>query len=149
MVMKSTIFRDITPCSPLKVNRRVGGSNKSRKIPAWKIGLPPAFTLVSCSTVSSSETSVDFQRTTGRYIPEDRTLQSMNCFSCLHSKRNFTTSQSREKRTLVPLEVKLLRTAYWLFLTLLTPRLSRQTYPVCVLFSLEKKRVNSSPDVAV
>jgi hypothetical protein len=25
MVMKSTIFWDITPCSPLKVNRRFGG----------------------------------------------------------------------------------------------------------------------------
>jgi hypothetical protein len=25
MVMKSTIFWDVTPCSPLKVNRRYGG----------------------------------------------------------------------------------------------------------------------------
>jgi hypothetical protein len=45
--------------------------------------LPPAFTLVSCSAYStvktwaicSSETSVDFQRYTRRYIPEDSTLQ--------------------------------------------------------------------------
>jgi hypothetical protein len=43
-----------------------------------------AFTLVSCSAyastlnmeaICSSETSVDFQRTTRRYIPEDSTLQ--------------------------------------------------------------------------
>jgi hypothetical protein len=37
VVMKSTIFWDITPCSPLKVNRRLGGSNnKPSKKPAWK-----------------------------------------------------------------------------------------------------------------
>jgi hypothetical protein len=48
-------------------------------------GLPPAFTLVSCSAyfstlkteaICSSETSVDFQWTTRRYIPEDSTLHS-------------------------------------------------------------------------
>jgi hypothetical protein len=47
--------------------------------------LPPAFVLVSCSAYSltkkmeaicSSETSVDFQRATLCYIPEQRTLQN-------------------------------------------------------------------------
>jgi hypothetical protein len=38
VVMKSTVFWDITPCSPLKVNRRFeetssSGSNKPSKIP--------------------------------------------------------------------------------------------------------------------
>jgi hypothetical protein len=28
VVMKSTIFWDITPCSPLKVNRRFGGTHR-------------------------------------------------------------------------------------------------------------------------
>jgi hypothetical protein len=60
MIMKSSIFRDISLC------------------------LPPDFTLVSClayfSTLKleatcSSETSVDFQRTKGRYIPEDTILR--------------------------------------------------------------------------
>jgi hypothetical protein len=46
--------------------------------------LPPAFMLVSCLAYFStlkmeatcfSEASVEFQRTTWRYIPEDRTLQ--------------------------------------------------------------------------
>jgi hypothetical protein len=46
--------------------------------------LPPAFRLVSCSAYSStlkmkatcsSEMSVDFQRTTWRYIPKDKNLQ--------------------------------------------------------------------------
>jgi hypothetical protein len=68
-------------------NRRFGGiypssgSNKPNKIPAWKHDLPPASTLVSCSTYStlkmevicSSETSVDFRRTTRRYVPEAST----------------------------------------------------------------------------
>jgi hypothetical protein len=59
VVMKSTIFWDIMPRS---------------------LCLPPAFTLASCSstlkmeTICSSETSVDFQQTTWRYIPEDSTL---------------------------------------------------------------------------
>jgi hypothetical protein len=65
VVMMSSVFWDITPCSPLKVDRV----------------LSPAFTLVSCSAYStlkmeaicSSETSVDFQRTKRRYIPEDST----------------------------------------------------------------------------
>jgi hypothetical protein len=65
VVMMSTIFWDITPCS---------SSN---------VCMPPAFTLVSCSAYSSalkmeaiysSETSVDIQRTTRRYIPEDSTF---------------------------------------------------------------------------
>jgi hypothetical protein len=53
-----------------------------------RLCLPPAFTLVSCSAYSStlkmeavyySETSVDFQRTTRRYIPEDGTLHNHRC----------------------------------------------------------------------
>jgi hypothetical protein len=49
-----------------------------------KNSLPSALTLTSCSAYSStlkmeaicsSETLVDFQRTTWRYIPEDSTLQ--------------------------------------------------------------------------
>jgi hypothetical protein len=39
LVMKSIIFWNITPCSPLSVNRRFGGTYR----------LPPAFTLVSYS----------------------------------------------------------------------------------------------------
>jgi hypothetical protein len=85
--MKSSILWDITPCSPLKANRRFGGTclhlqgqriSQARK----QLCLPPAFKLVSCLAHSSilkreatcsSETSVAFQRTTRRYIPHDRT----------------------------------------------------------------------------
>jgi hypothetical protein len=58
---------------------------KSWKSTDIRFCLPPAFTLVSCSTYSSnlkleatcsSGTSLDFQRTIRRYIPKDRTLSS-------------------------------------------------------------------------
>jgi hypothetical protein len=65
VIMKSSIFWDIKPHSPLKIK-------------------PSDFTLVSCSAYFptlkmeekfSSETSVDFQRATLRYVPEDITLR--------------------------------------------------------------------------
>jgi hypothetical protein len=41
--------------------------------------LPPAFKLVSCPAIFSSETSVDFERITCRYTPEDSTLHNHRC----------------------------------------------------------------------
>jgi hypothetical protein len=46
VIMKGSIFWDITPCSPLKVNRCFGGTYYFLKMEA----------------VCSSETSIDFQR---------------------------------------------------------------------------------------
>jgi hypothetical protein len=72
LLLKSSILWDITPCRPLKVNVRQA----------------TCFTLVSClaysSTVKmeakcSSETSVDIQRTTRCYIPEDGILHNHRC----------------------------------------------------------------------
>jgi hypothetical protein len=66
VIMESAIFWDITLCSLL-----------------------PAFTLLSCSAYSlvlkmeaigCSETSVDFQQTTWRYMPEDSTLNKTRCW---------------------------------------------------------------------
>jgi hypothetical protein len=64
--MKSLIFLDITPCNPLVVNRRFGGTCRlhlqgRRLSPAGDQHEP-----------GSSALSVDFQRTTStrRYIPE-------------------------------------------------------------------------------
>jgi hypothetical protein len=90
VLMKSTIFWDITPCIPLSVNRRLGGTNrlnlKGRKIKRWTKPARNQVTslqVVSCSAIfftlkmeaiCSSETSVDTQRTTLRCIPEDGTL---------------------------------------------------------------------------
>jgi hypothetical protein len=53
VVMKSDIFWDITPCSPLKV------TDVSEK---------------HVASICSSEKLVDFQRTTRRYIPKHSTL---------------------------------------------------------------------------
>jgi hypothetical protein len=87
VAMKSTIFCDITPCSPLKANRRseehiasifrVEYAEQDISVKSG-LGLPPAFMLVSCSaystlkmeSVCSSETTVYFQRATRRYISE-------------------------------------------------------------------------------
>jgi hypothetical protein len=80
LVMNGFIFLDITPSSPLKVNRRFGGTYCLH---------PQGFTLVSYSAYSStlkmeatcsSETSVDFQLTTRRYIPEDRALNNKTLY---------------------------------------------------------------------
>jgi hypothetical protein len=104
--MKSTIFWDITPCSPLKVNRRFGGTclhlqglriSQARK----QICLLPAFTLVSGSAYTStlkmeaictSETSIEFKRNSRRYIPKDGTLQinPVHNFTPYSSKFHFT-----------------------------------------------------------
>jgi hypothetical protein len=62
-VMKSFILWDITPCNSLKVNRRL----PSASYWAYSSGLKMEATY-------SSETSVDFQRTMRRYIPEHRIL---------------------------------------------------------------------------
>jgi hypothetical protein len=84
--MKSTIFWNITPCSPLKVDRHFGGTRRLHDTTMKACGkqVSPAFMLICCSAYStlkteaicSSETSVDFQQTTWCYIPEDSTLHN-------------------------------------------------------------------------
>jgi hypothetical protein len=96
--MKSSVFWNITSCSPLKVNRRSGetcrlhiqGRRISRVRELFErrrqaesrsqLRLPLAFTLFSCSAYSLIlkmeaicffETSVGFQQTTRCYIPEE------------------------------------------------------------------------------
>jgi hypothetical protein len=63
VVMKSPIFWDITPCSPLKVNRQLATCFHAGIL----LGLFD-------SEDRGSVTLVNFQRTTRRYIPEDSTL---------------------------------------------------------------------------
>jgi hypothetical protein len=101
VVMKSTIFLDITPCSPLKVNRRFAGTyrlhlqgrgiSRERNQHERRWQAEPASTLISCSAYSStlkmeaicsSETSVDFQQTTRRYFPKDSTLHLPHTSQC-------------------------------------------------------------------
>jgi hypothetical protein len=94
-VMKSYILRDITPCIPLKINRRFAVTNRlslQHRIISqarnWVSLLATCCILISCLAYSStmkmeatclSETSLDFQRTTRSYIPEDRTLHNHRC----------------------------------------------------------------------
>jgi hypothetical protein len=79
VVTKSSDFWDITPSSQSKINRRFGVTCRFRlhALPAT------CCMLISCLTYSStlkmevicySETSVDFWRTTQRYIPKRSTL---------------------------------------------------------------------------
>jgi hypothetical protein len=96
VVIKTSIFWDITPCNQLKVNRRFGGTRHfnlqcRRMIEArnqhesrWQAQqASKAFIVVFClayfltlmmEATRSSETSDDFQLITWHYIPEDKTL---------------------------------------------------------------------------
>jgi hypothetical protein len=69
VVMRSSVLWNITPCSPLKINRCFAG--KCQTVSCWF----PVCLTVKMETCFS-ETSIDFQWTTRRYIPEDRTLRS-------------------------------------------------------------------------
>jgi hypothetical protein len=95
--MKRFIFRVITPCHPLKVNRHFEGTcdlhlqgqrmsqARNQHEGRWQV---EAFTLVSClayfSTLKmeatcSSKMLVDFLLTTRRYNPENRKLHNHCC----------------------------------------------------------------------
>jgi hypothetical protein len=105
VVMKSTIFWNITPCSPLSVNRRFGGTyrlhlqdrksklskNACHLLSCWYLA-QLIFLTLKMEAMCSSETSVDTQQTTWRHIPEAGTLQMCKCsaagpkcplFSCI------------------------------------------------------------------
>jgi hypothetical protein len=103
--LKNSVFWDITPCSPSKINWRFGeicrlhrqSRRISQAIKQRESLFATCFTLVSCLSYSStlkmevtcsSETSVDFRRTTRRYIPEDRALHNHRCenFKSLHRR---------------------------------------------------------------
>jgi hypothetical protein len=81
VVLKSIIFWDMTPCSPLSFNRCFGGTyrlhlqgrrNRFPLLARW-FAEPISLTL-KMEAISSSDTSVETQRTTRRHIPEDDTL---------------------------------------------------------------------------
>jgi hypothetical protein len=73
VAMKSIIFWDITPCSPLGVNRRFGGTYRlhiQHLLACWFLAELISSPL-KMEAICLSETSVETQRTTRRYIPED------------------------------------------------------------------------------
>jgi hypothetical protein len=84
VVMKSTIFWDITSYSPLKVNRRFGGKYRLH-LQSWLSTSFHAAVLFGLFYPEYggdmfSETSIDFQQATRRYIPEDSTFQRIYGF---------------------------------------------------------------------
>jgi hypothetical protein len=66
--IKSSAFWDITPYSSLKVNRRFGGT--------YRLHLEGRRIRNQRENRWQAEQLIDFQWTTGRYIPEDRTLHN-------------------------------------------------------------------------
>jgi hypothetical protein len=68
-VLKSTIFWDMTPCSPYSCTRRFGGT--------YRLHLQGRRIVQQTSEqAGSSEMSSTTQWTTRRHIPEDGTLQN-------------------------------------------------------------------------
>jgi hypothetical protein len=89
--MKSYIFWDINPCSPLKFNRCFGLIYRLHLQGRRIRFLASCFALVYCLAYSwildmeatySSYTSVDLQRTTMHCIPEPKTLHSQVLLGC-------------------------------------------------------------------
>jgi hypothetical protein len=91
LVMKSSVFFAITACSMLKVSRRFGGTcpvglqgqriNQARKKRKAMVYCLVYSSALNMEATCSSEMSVDFQRTTLLYIPEDRILRKVTSFS--------------------------------------------------------------------
>jgi hypothetical protein len=80
-ILKNSIFWDITSCSPLKINRRFGGT--SVKLCFYLIDADSStLKMVTCSC----QRTVDFQRIIWLHIPEDRTLH--NHPQILHSVKH-------------------------------------------------------------
>jgi hypothetical protein len=86
VVMKSAVCWDTAMCCPLRVNQRLEGTFRlhlqSRRISEARHQRETAMpSTLKMETTSFSEIFVDFQLTTRRYIPEDPTVQSIDCFS--------------------------------------------------------------------
>jgi hypothetical protein len=120
--MKSSIFRDIMPCSLLKVNGRSGGkcllhNLQGRRITqardqhetdikqssaSYLIHVGFCYLLLASfffglyfDPEDGSETSDDFQRTTRRYIPGDRTPQGIGSYSIQNTSTFRTTCNGK------------------------------------------------------
>jgi hypothetical protein len=100
VLMESLVFSHITPCNPLKVNRRLGGTcclhlqgGRISQARNWNEASSRCYSsTLKLEAICSSETPVDIQRTTLHYIPEDINLhnpcwgnpKSYNVLTALH-----------------------------------------------------------------
>jgi hypothetical protein len=84
VVMKTSIFWGITPCSPLKVIQHFRGTCR-------------LYLQIKMEATCSSETSPGLQRTTRRYISEDKTLRKIS-FPCRDSILDFSVVQPVARR---------------------------------------------------
>jgi hypothetical protein len=76
VTMRSTMFPDVTSCSPVEVHRRFGGSHCCCCFLCLVLlGLLPD---AEMEAVRSSETPVNFYQTTRRHVINDSTVQSNN-----------------------------------------------------------------------
>jgi hypothetical protein len=85
-LLKNATFWYITPCCPLNVNRRFGGTYRvhlqgqeisrarNQRESRWQAELH-----LKMEPIRSSETSVAFQHITRRHSPEDSTLHNHRC----------------------------------------------------------------------
>jgi hypothetical protein len=74
VIMKGPIFWDITSCSPLKVNGRFGGTYRLHLQSRNMRQETSVKQVANLQETFFYETSVDFQRNTLRYVPEERTI---------------------------------------------------------------------------
>jgi hypothetical protein len=97
VVIKSSVFWDVTPRSPLKVKRRFGGTHplhlKGRRIRQARHQRESSSACQKMEIVSSSETSVNFYQITWRRIPGDTVP--------LFTRNGMRTSNIAFHRTLV------------------------------------------------
>jgi hypothetical protein len=75
--LRSIIFWDMTPCSPLSFNRLL--EEHIASILLARCFTEPIFSTLKMGAICSSETSVETQRTTQLHIPEDDTLHNHRC----------------------------------------------------------------------
>jgi hypothetical protein len=75
VIVQSSVFWYMTPCSLLK-SKKPGWSMRQAQVSCFTlVSYVVYFSTLKMEATCSSETSSDFQRTTRRSIPEDRTLR--------------------------------------------------------------------------
>jgi hypothetical protein len=97
VVMKSTIFWDIKPCSPLTLNGLHGVISQTivrsacHLLSRWFLA-QFIFSTLKMEAICSFEASVDTEQTTRRYIPEDSTFCLPPAFTLVSCSADFLDS---------------------------------------------------------